>query len=71
MHIAEKEKYVLILGKSPTQGLYDTRLTAEAQYSFNFSRSNRKFCLSLRYNENNSFLFVDATKMHQFKVKDS
>ena len=45
----------LILGKGPTQGLYGTKLTVEAQYSINFSRSNRKFCLSLHYNESNSF----------------
>ena len=46
-------------------------MTAEAQYSFNFSRSNRKFCLSLHYNGSNSFLFVNATKIYQFKAKDS
>ena len=26
---------------------------------------------SLRYNENNSFLFVNATKICQFRAKDS
>ena len=51
--------------------LDDTTLTAEAQYSINFSRSNRKFCLSLHYKGNNSFLFVNATKIYQFKAKDS
>ena len=52
--------------------MYDTTLTtAEAQYSINFSRSNRKFCLSLHYNGGNSFLFVNATKIYQFKENDS
>ena len=51
--------------------LDDAMLTAEAQYSINFSRSNRKFCLSLHYKRNNSFLFVNATKIYQFKAKDS
>ena len=37
----------------------------------NFSKSNKKFCLSLLYNGRNSFLFVNATKMYQFRVKDS
>ena len=46
-------------------------LTAEAQYSIRFSRSNRKFCLSLHYNGSNGFLFVKATKIYQFKAKDS
>ena len=46
-------------------------LTAEAQYSVKFSISNEKFCFSLHYNRSNSFLFVYATKMYQFKAKDS
>ena len=31
-----KKKY-LILGKGPTQGLYNTTLSAEAEYSINFT----------------------------------
>ena len=33
--------------KGSTQGLDNTKLTAEAEYSLNFSRSERKYCLSL------------------------
>ena len=69
VHIENKGKDLLIPGKGPTQGLDDTTLTTEAQYSINFSRSNRKFCLSLHYNGSNSFLFVNATKIYQFKAK--
>ena len=71
VHIDNKNKYTLFLGKSPTQGLDDTTLTAEAQYSINFSRSYRKFCLSLHYNGSNNFLFVNATKIYKFKSNDS
>ena len=70
LDIDNKKKDILILGIGPTQGLDDTRLSAEAQYSISFSRSNRKFCLSLHYNGRNSFLFVNATKIYQFKAKD-
>ena len=70
VHIDNKKKDILILGIGPTQGLDDTTLTAKAQYSINFSRSNRKFCLSLHYNESNSFLLVNATKIYQFKARD-
>ena len=66
-----KKKDILILGKGPAQGLDDTTLPAEAQYSINFSRLNRKFCLSLHHNGSNSFLFVYASKIYQFKAKDS
>ena len=55
VHIDNKGKYILILGKCPTQGLDDTTLTAETQYSINFIRPNIKFCLSLYYNVSNSF----------------
>ena len=42
VHIDNKNKGILILGKGPTQGLDDTTLTAETKYSINFSRSQRK-----------------------------
>ena len=41
VHIDNKKKDILILGKGTTQGLDDTSLTAEAQYSINFSRSQK------------------------------
>ena len=71
MHIDNKGKDILILGKGPAQRLGNTTLTAEAQYLINFSRSNRKFCLSLHFNGSNRFLFVNATEIYQFKAKDS
>ena len=57
---------MLILDNGLTKGLDDTALTAEAQYSINFSRSNREFSLSLhyKYKVGNSFLFVNATKIY-------
>ena len=55
VHIDNKGKDILVLGERTTQELDDTKLTAEAQYSIHFSRSNRKFCLSLHYNASSSF----------------
>ena len=71
VYIDNNKKDILILGIGPTWWLDNTTLSVEAQYSVNFSRSNRKFCLSLHYNGSNSFLFVNATKIYQFKAKDS
>ena len=42
-----RNKDILILDKGPTQGLDNTTLTAEAEYSVNFSRSQKNFCLSI------------------------
>ena len=61
VHIDNKRKDILILGKVPTQGLNHT-LTAE-------TRPVIKLCLGLHYNGNNSFLLVNATKIKQFKTK--
>ena len=71
VHIDNKKRDALILGEGPTQRLDDSTLTAKVQYSINFPRSKRKFCLSLHYNKSNSFLFVNATKIYQLEAKDS
>ena len=71
MHANNKNKHISILSKGQTQGLDNTAPTAEVEYSINFSRSERKCCLSLHYNGSNSVLFVKGTKIHQFKAKDS
>ena len=70
LHVDNKGKDILILGKGPTEGSDDTTLTAEAVYPITFTQPNKRFVLSLHYNGNNSFLFLNATKMYQFKAKD-
>ena len=60
VYIDKKEKDILILGKGPTEGLHNTKLTAEVQYSINVSGLKRKFYLSLHYNGTSSFLLVNA-----------
>ena len=70
VQIDNKGKDILILGGGPTQVLYYIPLTAEAIYPINFLQPNKRFVLILRYNECNSFLFVNA-QIYQFKAKDS
>ena len=41
VHANNKNKDILILGKGQTQGLHNTRLKAEAEYSINFLRSKK------------------------------
>ena len=71
VHIDNESKDILILGEGLTQGLDDTTLTAEAKYPINFTQMRKKFVLSQHYNGSNSFLLVNATKIYQFKAKDS
>ena len=47
----------------------DLTLSVEIMYSLNFTRNNKKLCLSLHYNGANSYLFVNGTKIYKFKSK--
>ena len=69
IHIDNKKKDILVLGRGPIQRLEST-FTAEKMYSTNFTVTERKFCLSLHYNGANSYLFVNGTEIPKFKVKD-
>ena len=71
IHIDSKGKDILILGLGPTQDLGENSLTAEKIYSTNFTVTKKKFCLSLHYNGENSYLFVNAIEIIKFEAKDS
>ena len=69
-HIDNKKQISLFLVKVQHKDQRMT-ITTEATYSINFSRSRRKFCLSLYYNRKYNCLFVNAKKIYQLKAKDS
>ena len=71
VHANNKTKHSLVLGKGFVQGLNNTTIYAEKWYSIDFTENNKKFCLSRHYNGANSYLFVNGTEIHKFKVKDS
>ena len=52
----------LVLSEGPTEGLDDTTILTEAKYSINFAEPRKRFVLSVYYNTNRSFLFVNAAK---------
>ena len=51
VHVDNKGKDILILGKGPAQGLGEHSLTAEKLYTVNFTDNGDKYCLSLHYME--------------------
>ena len=69
--IKNKEKDILILGKGPTQRIENTTLTAEAIYSINFAKPNKRFVLRLYYNRSNNVLFFNPKRVYKFKAIDS
>ena len=70
VHASNKTKDILVLGKGLIQLIENTTIYAEKTYSPNFSTENKIFVLSLHYNGDNSFLFVNGQKVTQFKAKD-
>ena len=68
-----KKHHIYILGKSFTQGLqYGATIYAEHDYvKVNGSQSNKKFILSVHYNGDNSYLFINGIKQFQFKAMSS
>ena len=60
VHVDNKGKDILALGKGSTQGLGEHSLTVEKMYSISFSATKRRSCLSLHYNGANSYLFVNG-----------
>ena len=65
-HATNRANNILVLGKDFIPGIY-----AEKMYSINFSATGRRFCLSLHYNGDNSYLFANGREMIKFKTKDS
>ena len=69
-HIDNNKKDILVLGKGPTQGL-EHSLLQKKMYSINFTVVRKNFSLSLHYNRETSYLFVNGTEIYTFKAKDS
>ena len=67
MHVENKGKHKLILGEVSTQGFDDTKLTTEAKYLIYLIQWGKKIALCSYYNGSNSFVFVNFTKVYQFK----
>ena len=64
-----KTQNILILDHGLTQEVNNTTIYAEKIYSPNFSAENKIFCLTLHYNADNSYLFVNGKEVTKFKAK--
>ena len=50
-----KTRIILVLGEDFIQGIDGTAIYADKMYSINFTKDNKKFCLSLHYNGADSY----------------
>ena len=65
-----KANNIYVMGDLFVQDINDTTLYAEKIYSQNFTAANKKFVLSLHYNGDDSYLFVNGKQELKFKAKD-
>ena len=70
VHANNKANNIYVMGDLFVQGINDTTLYAEKVYSQNFTAVSKKFMLSLHYNGDDSYLFVNGKKELKFKAKD-
>ena len=70
-HATNKTQNILVLGHSLVQKINNTTIYAEKMYSPNFTAENKAFCLSLHYDGDGSYLFVNGKEVTKFKAKDS
>ena len=69
IHANNKANNIFVMGDGFTQGINDTTLYAEKIYSQNFTQPSTKFVLSLHYNGDDSYLFVNGKQELKFKCK--
>ena len=57
------------MGKDYVQRINDTTIYTEKMYYRNFTDPRKKFVLSLHYDGNNSYLYVNGNQELKFKAK--
>ena len=69
VHKTNRANHIYLMGTGLTQGIHDTTLYAEKNFYRNFTDPGKKFMLSLHYNDDNSYLFVNGRQELKFKCK--
>ena len=68
-HATNRANHIYLMGDGLTQGINDTMLYVEKNYWRNFTDLGKKFVLSLHYNDDDSYLFVNGRQELKFKCK--
>ena len=69
VHATNRANHIYVMGTGLTQGINDTTIYAEKNFYRNFTDFGKKFMLSLHYNGNDSYLFVNGRQELKFKAK--
>ena len=65
-HKTNRVNRIYVMGTGLTQGSHDTTLYAEKNFYRNFTDPGKKFMLSLHYNDDDSYLFVNGRQELKF-----
>ena len=66
-HADNHKNNFLVLGERDTFSINGSFGEPEKKFSINFVKANTKFCLSLHYNADNSYLFANGKEIFKFK----
>ena len=69
VHATNRANNIYVMGTDLTQDIHNATLYAEKNFYRNFTNFGKKFVLSLHYNGNNSYLFVNGRQELNFKCK--
>ena len=69
VHVTKRANNIYVMGTGLTQGIHDTTIYAEKNFYRNFTDFGKKFMLSLHYNGDDSYLFVNGRQELKFKAK--
>ena len=69
VHATNRANNIYLMVEGPTQGIHGTTIYVEKNYYKNFTDPGKKFVLSLHYNGDNSYLFVNGRQELKFKAK--
>ena len=69
VHATNRANKIYVMGDGLTQGIHDTTLHVEKNYCGNFTDPGKTFVLSLHYNGDDSYLFVNGRQELKFKCK--
>ena len=69
IHRTNRANHICFMGDGFTQGIHNTMLYVKKKYYKNFTEPDVKFVLSLHYNGDDSYLFVNGTQELKFKCK--
>ena len=64
-----RANHIYLMGTGLTQGINDTTIYTEKNFYRNFTDFGKKFMLSLHYNGDDSYLFVNGRRKLKFKAK--